>query len=393
MKCSYAKNILNFYAVLFSLIFTTVVKGQVINKDSIDTFIIDQMKRHHIPGISACVIKEDGVVWSKAYGYANIEQTKLMSTENILNIGSISKTVTATAIMQLWELGKLKLNEDVNTYLDFPVRNPNFPNSPITINQLLTHTSSIADGAAYKLGYACGDPETTLKNWLYNYFSIHGTYYDASDNFHNQAPDSLREYSNIGFGLLGLIVEEISEMPFNKYVKKNIFLPLMMTNSGYFLDEIDQSKLATSYLYLGPLQQNLNKSADTILPYYNPYCHYSFWNYPDGLVRTSVTDLAKFAAAYMNDGLYGGARILKKETIDMMMSPQLSEKINADKDQGLSWFLSQGLYPSWFHGGSDPGVSARMYINRKDKISVIVCQNANKDNAFYIIKELYKKFE
>lgn len=386
------KNLI-YLIIFFTLSMTTCLHGQETSFDSLDVFINNQAKKYHIPGIAACVIKGEKIVWSKAYGYSNIEMEKKMSNNTILNIASISKTITATAVMQLWEKGELELEEDINTYLGFEVRNPNYPVIPITIKQLLTHTSSIADGSAIKVGYKCGDPQRNLKDWIESYFVPNGEFYNKRENFHNNKPDSLREYSNIGFGLLGLIVEEVSGKPFNEYVNENIFEPLSMNDSGYFLSEIDSAKLASTYMYLGPLQRNLDKSENNILPYYNPYCNYSFWNYPDGLVRTSTNDLAKFAIAYMNGGIYKGARILKQETIDLMMSPILSEKINEDKDQGICWFQSPSLYPTWYHGGSDPGVSTRLYINKEDKISVIVFQNANADNSFYIVKELYNKFK
>ncbi len=383
--------------ILTSLVFyiglTNPLLGQEQTLDSLDVFIKNQAEKFHIPGIAACVVRGDSIVWQYSYGYANIEDEKKMTTESILNIASISKTITATAIMQLWEKGLLKLDADVNDYIDFSVRNPNFPNIPITIKQLLTHTSSIADGSSIKIGYQCGDPKKELKDWLFNYFNSDGEYYNETDNFQNKKPASFREYSNIGFGLLGLIVEEISGVSFNEYVKAKIFEPLEMSNSGYFLNEIDLNKLVTPYLFLGPLQRNLNDSKEIKLPYFNPYCDYSFWNYPDGLVRTSVLDLAKFATAYMNGGVYNGKRILKNETIDLMMSPQLTEDINEDKDQGLCWFQSPSLYPTWYHGGSDPGVSTRMYINKEEKLAMIVFENVNVDNTFYIIKELYKRFK
>lgn len=379
--------------LIFLLLKVSSVYCQSLEIDSIDLFISKQAEKYHIPGIAACVIKGDKIVWSKAYGYADIETEKPMSTESVINIASISKTITATAVMQLWEEKRLDLNADINTYLDFDIRNPHHPKAPITIKQLLTHTSSIADGSSLKIGFECGDPTVELTDWLSAYLTPDGKFYYPDENFHQKAPDSLREYSNVGFGLLGLIVQEVSGMPFHEYVRLNIFEPLKMNSSGYFLDEVDSDKLATAYLFLGPLQRNLNHSDKKVLPYFNPYCHYSFWNYPDGLVRTSVQDLAKFAIAYMNDGTFKEKRILEKETIDLMMSPQLDEKINEDKDQGLCWFQSPSLFPTWYHGGSDPGVSTRMYVNKEDKISVIVFQNANEDNSFFIIRKLYEIFK
>lgn len=379
--------------LIFISLLTVLVQAQEKDLQYIDSFIMVQKTQYHIPGIAACVVKGDSIVWSGAYGYANIEMEKPMSIESLINIASISKTITATAIMQLWEKGNLELDVDIGNYLHFGVRNPYFPDLPITIRQLLTHTSSIADAPSIKIGYQCGDPDTSLKEWISNYFKPTGLYYDSTANFHEEAPDSLREYSNVGFGLLGLIVEEVAGVSFNSYVQQNIFNPLKMYDSGYFLSEIDTNKLAIPYLYLGPLQKSLGTNQQSKLPYFNPYCHYSFWNYPDGLVRTSVKDLSKFALAYMHDGRFLGSQILMEETIDLMMSLQLSEKINGDRDQGLSWFQSPSLFPTWYHGGSDPGVSTRLYINKEDDLSVIVFQNANQDNSYYIVRMLYDYFK
>ena len=93
----------------------------------------------------------------------NTKTKKMMNEHTILNIGSISKTITATAIMQLWEQQLIQLNEDINTYLNLDIRNPNHPTVPVTIHQLLTHSSSIQDGPSYDQSYQCGDPKISLK--------------------------------------------------------------------------------------------------------------------------------------------------------------------------------------------------------------------------------------
>ena len=361
--------------------------------ESLDRFILNQAERYHIPGIAACVVKGDQIVWSKGYGWANLEERIPMSVQGIMNIASVSKTITATAIMQLWEKKKIDLDADVNDYLPFKLRNPRFPQKPITIRQLLTHSSSIRDGLAYRKIYNCGDPNKTLKEWIEHYLTEDGEYYDPEENFHPSSPDSIYRYSNVGFGLLGYIVERVSGQAFHRYCRQHIFTPLEMASTGYFLNEIDTSRIITPYLYLGPLQRNLGETGDLPLPHFNPYCIYSFWNYPDGLVRTTVEDLAKFATAYMHGGAYKGKRILQASTIEQMMRSQLSEDLNEDGDQGLSWFHSSGLDPSWFHGGSDPGVTTRLYVDRVNKISVIVFQNANEDNSYYIARELYRAFK
>ncbi len=389
MKKSTISNL--FVLLLIALCFEGIAQSSAALAH-LDTFIQQQAQRYHIPGIAVGVVKGDQLVWSKGYGYANLAQQTPMSAEGVMNIASISKTFTATAIMQLWEKGQLQLDVDVNTYIPFKLSHPKFPEQVITIRQLLTHTSGIKDGPAYKEGYACGDPIVSLKDWIESCLQVGGAHYYVDDNFLPSRPAEVRRYSNVAFGLLGYIVESITQQKFHLYVKENILEPLGMSQTGYLLSEIDTQKIVTPYLYLGPLQKGLASTSAEPLPYFNPYCWYSFWNYPDGLIRTSVEDLAKYAAAYMNGGVFQGRRILKASTIDKMQRAQLSKEINEDQDQGLSWFYSPGLAPSWFHGGSDPGVSTRLYVDKENKISVIVLQNANADNAFYIAKKLYQTF-
>jgi CubicO group peptidase (beta-lactamase class C family) len=368
--------------------------SQDINTESdIDVFIEGQANRYHIPGIAVAVLKGKDIVFKKGYGWADLENKVPMSTTGVMNIASISKTITATAAMQLVEAGMLDLNTDINQYLDFKIRNPNHPETSITLKQILTHTSSINDGPNYRLGYECGDPNVSLEEWIKSYLSVQGKWYDAEDNFLKKAPDSVYQYSNVAFGLLGYIVEIVSGRPFHQYVKDKIFDPLEMHQSGYYLTDIDTDNLITPYMYLGPLQRNLSDQSDLPLKHYNPYCRYSFWNYPDGLVRTSVEDLAHLAIAYMNAGKYKYHQLLSPQTIEMMHQPQLPVSLDEDGFQGLSWFHSSGLDPSWFHGGSDPGVSTRLYIDKENDLSVIVFQNANEDNSYYIARMLYNYFK
>ena len=162
-----------------------------------------------------------------------------MSLDAIMNIGSISKTFTATAAMQLWEKGMLQLDVDINKYLDFKITNPKYPDKPITIFQILTHTSSIQDGKAYHESYSCGDPTQSLHDWIYNNLNPDGTYYYQGSSFGDWSPGTNTKYSNVAFGLLGLIVEKLAKKPFNEYCKENIFKPLGMINTGWFLREVD----------------------------------------------------------------------------------------------------------------------------------------------------------
>ena len=199
---------------LSGLAATRWVSAFAAESDELDDFITRKMERDHIPGIAACLIKGQDVVWSRAYGMANIARKTPMTLDHLQNIASISKTVTTTAIMQLFERGLIQLDEDLNETLPFAVRNPKRPTDTLTVRQLLTHTSYIADGIAYSRQYKCGDPRISLAVWLREYLTPDGVYYDPERNFHPWASGSRWSYCNVSFGILGYLVELKSGIPF-----------------------------------------------------------------------------------------------------------------------------------------------------------------------------------
>ena len=393
------KNIkLNLTILIISIVFETTYSQTKIDLDSSEIFIENYIINNHVPGFAASVIKGDEIIWSKAYGYADIENNIPMTINSLMNIASISKTITATAVLQLWEKGVIKLNSDINEYLPISIRNPKFPDEPITIQQILTHTSSIKDGPAYYKSYACGDPKVTLKYWITNYFNPNSEYYNE-DNFFSwkpdkdRKPDGTRTYSNVAFGLLGYLVQEITKMDFSEYCNENIFVPLGMYNTSWFLKDIDTKKIVVPYVFITTdnrdkdwirdLAKCSTQDKDLILNQNFPLCYYSFPNYPDGLIRTSVKELSYFLIAINNGGSFNGKQILKKSTIEMMLTRQIE-----GNSQGLCW-NNWEFKSLWGHGGGDPGVKTKMFFNPDTKIGMITFQNNNMGDGSTILKELY----
>jgi len=358
------------------------------------------MKADPIPGLAACIVKKNRLLWSKGYGWANIEKKIPMSPDSVMNIGSISKTFTATAIMQLWEKGEFQLDDDVNDYLNFAVKNPRYPNEAITFRQLLTHRSSIKDGSAYGKSYACGDPTITLGTWLKEYITPGGAFYSKEENFHiwkpgerGTLPSRPRSYTNVGFGLLGYLVEVLSGMTFSDYTKINIFEPLNMKETSWFLSDLDISKHAVPYAYVSDgklrtrvLQEEGMKEKAYSKEGFIPNCLYSFPNYPDGLVRTSVNQLARFLMAYINNGVYRNKRILNGDTIQNMLSDH-------HFGRGLCWSKSEldSGNAVWGHGGGDPGINTDMRFRPSDGVGVIVFANTGGNRVSAIRERLFQQ--
>ena len=319
-----------------------------------------------IPGFAGGLIRDRSLSWAWGYGLADVESSTPMAVDTLLNIGSVSKTVTATAVLQLIEQHRLGLDDDVDRHLGFSVRNPAHAELPITARQLLTHRSSILDGAPLWESYACGDPPTSLREWLKTYFSNSNT----STHFHQWPPGTVdppqepHPYSNVGYGVLGHLVERVSGSSFEDYTREHIFEPLGMASSGWRLSDINTARHATPY---SRLSEDFEPPEDpgALLARYStrerppepgalfPHCLYSFATPPDGLLRTSIADLSRFLVAWMSGGVRAGARILEAETVAMALSDQ-------HFGMALCWGHWQSVpgEPLWGHSGGDPGIAS-----------------------------------
>ncbi len=328
-------------------------------------------------GISMALINAGGMTWSDARGYADIESRRSMSIDTVLNIASISKTVTATSLMVLVEQGKLDLDRDINSYLPFIVVNAQFPETVITTRQLLTHTSAIIDRDDLyfsEVSYHPGaDNPLQLGKFLRAYLSPDGEYYETG-NFASYAPGTQRQNSNIGFGLAGYLIEVLSGAPLNRFSAGQIFKPLGMDTSGWMLTEIDPGQHAKLYQWDGATRQLVE--------------WYGLVTWPDGGLRTSVRDLSRFFAAMMGGGRFQEARILQEKSLEAMFTPQFESgqilagvKDEENHRQALAWSYHTDKTGSILlgHGGGDPGVATAAWFYPDRGVGAILLVNTSSE--------------
>jgi len=355
--------------------------------------LLELMEQGDVPGLAAAVLVDGEIVWIDALGTADFASNRPMSTDTILNIGSVSKLVTSSAVLRLHELDKIDLDANINDYLPFEVVHPS-GQGPITVRQLLTHTSGIQDGEAYAQSYACGDPEIPLEAWLRGYLVPGGAYY-AADNFLQDPPGTAFEYSNVGYGLLGLIAESVSETPFSELTRELVFDPLGMASSGWFLADVDAVRLAIPYWINDPdsepdvEEKALMQEGSFAGGRFTPFCLYGFYNYPDGLVRTTIADLARFVAATI-PGPTTAKPLLSPETRQEVFRDQIPGIRTDGREQGFGWRRTESktLGVVWGHGGADPGIRAHVLHRPEDGVTVIVMSNALVVEEFRPILEL-----
>lgn len=346
------------------LILSTVLRTSTYaQKLVVDSFIKNEMEKLHIPGFEAIAIKDGKIVWTGYYGYQQLEKKIPVTRQTLFEAASTSKTITAAVIMQLYAKGKFKLDDDINKYLDFKLANPNFPEAPITFGQLLRHRSSIDDNVDYLSQFwetNHGDPTIPLHAFIKEYFTVHAKHYDKEKNFYHYPPGTKANYSNMGIALLGYLAECITGIAFEQYCRINIFQPLDMNNTGWFLREIDTNKLAMPYTYSDSLLQ------------YQPLGYGGFPDYPAGGLHTNVDQFAHFLIAWTQQGKWNGLQIFGKDAIQTLTP----DEFNLGFYTWSQYATNRGelLY---MHTGKAIGVSSFISYNPANKKGLIFICNGD----------------
>lgn len=358
---------------------------------NLETEIQETVDKLNVVGLSISVIENNKISYSQGFGYADIDKNIKTDTNTIYRIASISKSITASAIMKLYEEGKFKLDDDINDYLNgFEVRNPNFPDEKITFRMLLTHTSSIIDGDTYS------------------------TIYDIQD-FGDYKPGDQFEYSNYGYNLLATLIEQISNQDFEDFVQENIFKPLNMKASFNLnkFEDVDNIAVLYGIDEDGNYYERLNdkkriednivisstvRDKDGKIPLGNAF-KYS----PTGGLRTSPNELAKFMIMLSNKGLYNGTRVLKKDTVELMEQIHwYGDALNGlYKCKGLGLHITDDLIEGSRligHTGEAYGLLSNMFYDENRKFGYIMMLNGNNykfgDDGFTKVeKEIAKIIE
>ncbi len=327
----------------------TVASANNIQDTSLEAFFDNTMKskleKYHIPNATVSVVKDGEIVYKKGFGLADIENNIPVDADTTLfRIGSTSKLITWTAVMQLVEAGKLDLNTDINRYLDFEI-SPQLEKplqktiaEPITMTHLMTHTPGFEDHPDM-LFRLTEDELLPLNEYIKNYQPVR--IFPAGE---------VAAYSNYGTALAGYIVERLSGHLFSDYVEKNIFTPLNMNNSTYrqppTLDS--PARIAKPYRFIN-----------------GSYAEASFEYImlePAGSMSSTASDMANFMIAHLSDGAYSGGRILKEETVKEMHKRHF---IYDTKLGAMTLGFMEGAFNDkevLFHGGSTMLYNTGLYL-------------------------------
>ena len=253
----------------------------------------------------------------------------------------------------------IQLDNDINRYLPFKVINHYHPHRTISVKDLLNHRSCILDNIEFYRPFwiaSKGDSPIPLKDYLFDYLSKEGVNYSPG-HFMNCPENAPFKYSNTAYALLGLIVQHVSKIPFDQYCRQNIFEPLNMDNTSWFLKRLDISNVAKTYTY--------TDSTDLQFDGHNGYP-----DYPAGQLRTSISDFAYLIKEMLN--AKNDSFIITERTRNIILPlPQYGQV------GFFTWFLNpmnNNLY--YQHGGRDKGVRTRAMIDRNFNHAIIIFSNS-----------------
>jgi CubicO group peptidase (beta-lactamase class C family) len=328
---------------------------------TLDESIIEAMNKYTLSGLGVGVIHNGELVYAKGFGMADIEGEKEVRADTIFRIGSISKTFTTIGLLQLWEQGKFDLDDPVNDYLKtYKVLHKDPEAPPITFRHMMTHTAGI--GETRNIFYA-------LKS-LTGKFEIAaepdepivplGEFYDGL-LMAEIYPGEKWAYANHAYATLGQLIEDISGQPFEEYLIEHVFEPLGMKHTDYLLSERVRDEFAQGY--------NFKKGKFEPVPYQRIIIGAA------GSIFSSVNEMAKYAAAIMNGGENEHGRVLKAETLKMMMESQLDIDTRIF-DMGLTFWLEHfGKHLVVEHGGGWSGFISAFRVAPKARVGVVAFTN------------------
>lgn len=377
-------------------------------KDSLNVALDKIYQQGLFNGFAVAVVDEKSTLYEKGFGFADTREKKPYTEKTIQNIASVSKTFVGIALLKAQELGKLNLDDPIQKYLPFKVVNPNFPQIPITIRHLATHTSSILDNEFYlsknyflksnqdlkglKLAFDdeqvfnSSDSIISMPTYLENVLTPTGKW--NKDSFSNHQPGTIYEYSNVGTALAAFIIEKATGKTFSNFTREYILNPLQMKDSGWSFDEIQFSKLSRLY-------QNPN----TPLPYYQTA------TYPDGGFMTNINDLSKYLTELIK-GYNGKGTLLSQKSYKEYFTPQLTasnfiernDKNPYNESYNVGIFMGFGYTGYIGHTGGDPGVMSMLFFDPKNNRGRIMIFNTNfsdkkGNDAFYGIWNLLEKYQ
>jgi CubicO group peptidase (beta-lactamase class C family) len=339
-----------------------------------------------LAGVSLLVIRNNETALRKNIGFADIQNNQKIEDNTIFRVFSMTKPITAVALMTLYDEGKFQLDDKVSDFIPEFVSTMVYnsetktlepQNTPMTIRHLLTHTS----------GLTYGWDQKSYVDSLYRVTGAAGWDGVLGDKIKILAgiplkhqPGTKYEYS-VSIDVAGYLVEVLSGMPLDQYMKTRIFEPLKMDDTGFYVPEEKHSRFTSVYTIKN---DSLQEQASNGMNFKVPVTLFSGGG---GLVST-LDDYSKFAQMLLNGGEYDGARILKESTVEMIMTNQLPAGVNYEN--GGSYGLGGSVNPEKGQYGWSGAASTHFVVDKKNNMVIIALTQFMPFNIEYALKFVSK---
>ena len=307
------------------------------------------------PGLSMGIVHDQQLVWARGFGFADAEARTPATPDTLYRVASISKLFTATAVMQLRDAGKVRLDDPITAYLPwFEIKSEHTGSVPITVRHLITHTSGLPREAGAPYWMDANFPDWSMVREK------------LSQQTQTLAADTRWKYSNLAVALAGEVVASVSGEPWSEYVRRNVLEPLGMTKTLATTPAPGHPALAVGYTRCLPGQARARSPWSDLKAIA-----------PAAGITTSVADLAKFAMLQFRDGPAGGAQILRGSTLREMQRPHWID-LNWEQGWGLGFSIERVKGKTYVgHGGSLRGYRTNLRMSLPDRIAVITFTNAD----------------
>ncbi len=320
---------------------------------TVDSYVQTQLDQSRIPGLALGIVQGDQIVHLKGFGKAN-DAGRAVTPQTPFILGSLSKSFTALAVMQLVQARKIELDAPIQQYIPwFRVADP-VASARITVRQLLNQTSglSTATGTSFLLGSETETLEQAVRDLrAAELVSPVGTTFN---------------YSDANYMILGLLVQTVSQQPYAVYLQQHIFDPLDMQHSYTSQAQAQQAGMATGYRYWFGFP----------VAFAAPYPQDQV---PDGYIISTAQDMSHYLAMYLGDGRYGNQVLLSPAGIAQMEIPAVA--VSAGTSYGMGWYVTKwGGVDALYHGGDVANFHAGMVLVPHGNWGIIILENVNTGN-------------
>ena len=314
--------------------------------------------KHNAVGIQVATIVDGRVYATAEYGWAVLNE-RAMTTDTKIRIASLSKTAVGLVVFKLIEQGLIELDTDISEYMGVEVKNPSYPDDPITMRHLLTHTSGLVT-ASYTHSL------TQLQQHL-----------QKPSAYTSSKPGTKHVYNNFAYGIVGTICELVTGKSLTTLTNEYFFIP-MGIRAAYVPELLNANEIAALYNETHTLRRGVQTQRNQLK--YTEAAGAGMKLYSGGLT-ISAYDLAKLITLFMNDGMYDGVRYLSSESIELMQEVQLMRPSGV-VGQGMPVLYRKNFYGGRnlnYHTGSAYGVYSLYAYDRSTKTGVVVLTTGIKE--------------